>query len=230
VPEHVLDLTLELYPGLKTWDMKPPVTLLPYMTARLSRLGFNTTLLVLEDHCGTHVDAPLHFYDGALRSPAGPSVERTALDKLLGRAVALDLVALRAGPREAVTAELLAAAAARAGLEVRGGDIVLLRCWEGDWGAPGFFDALGIDASGAEWLLRRGVKSVGIDLPNLEGAIEPPFPAHEALLRPGVEVPIVENLVGLERLPARPFEFVGLPLKVRGATGSPIRAVALVEE
>ena len=228
--ERIVDLTLELYPGLKTWDMKPPVAVLPYMTARLSRLGFNTTLLILEDHCGTHVDAPLHFYDGALRSPAGGSVEALALEKLVGRAVMLDLVPLRGGPREPVGADMLAAAAARAGLEVRRGDVVLLRCWEGAWGGPGFFEALGIDGGGAAWLLERGVKSVGIDLPNLEGAIEPPFPAHEALLRPGVEVPIVENLVGLDRLPARPFEFVGLPLKVRGATGSPIRAVGLVEE
>jgi arylformamidase len=142
----------------------------------------------------------------------------------------LDLVPLRSNPREPVGAEMLAAAEARAGLEVTRDDIVLLRCWEGEWGTEGFFRALGIDASGGDWLLKRGIRSVGIDLPNLEGAIEPPFPAHEALLRPGVEVPIVENLVGLERLPARGFEFVGLPLKVRGATGSPIRAVGIVED
>jgi arylformamidase len=107
---------------------------------------------------------------------------------------------------------------------------VLVRCWDGEWGSAGFFDALGLDASGGDWLLERGASAVGIDLANLEGAIEPPFPCHEALLRPGVEVPIVENLVGLEQLPQGPFRFVGLPLKVRGATGSPIRAAALVEE
>lgn len=65
-----------------------------------------------------------------------------------------------------------------------------------------------------------------LDLPNLAGAVEPLFPAHEALLRPGVQVPIVENLVNLGRLSRRPFRFVALPLKVRGATGSPIRAAA----
>ena len=228
--ERVVDLTLELTQGLQTWDMKPPATLLPYMTARYSRLGFNTRLLILEDHVGTHVDAPLHFYDGDLRAPAGSSVEALPLEKLIGRAVVLDLVRLRSRPTEAVGAEMLAAAEARAGLAIERGDIVLLRCWEDAWGQGGCFAALGIDAGGGEWLLRKGVHAVGIDLPNLEGAIEPPYPAHEALLRPGVEVPIIENLVGLDQLPPRPFRFVGLPLRVRGATGSPIRAAALVEE
>src|SRR5205814_2442874 len=114
-----------------------------YMTATLSRLGFNTTLLTLEDHTGTHVDAPLHFYDGALRSPAGASVEATPLEKLLGRAVLLDVTRLRGGPDEPIGAELLAAAERKARLEVRRGDIVLVRGWEAEWGAPGFFDALG---------------------------------------------------------------------------------------
>src|SRR5947207_13875689 len=108
--ERVIDLTLGLVPGLRTWWMKPPVTILPYMTAALSRLGFNTTLLMLEDHTGTHVDAPFHFYDGALRSPAGPSVEATPLERLVGRAILLDVTLLRRGPAVPIGRELVDAA------------------------------------------------------------------------------------------------------------------------
>jgi len=110
VPTRIVDLTLTLKDGLRTWDIKPPFTLLPYMNAATFRLGFSTKLLVMEDHTGTHVDASLHFYDGVRRTPRGRSIAELPLDKLHGEAVCIDVSAKRAD--EPVTAEMLAVAVA----------------------------------------------------------------------------------------------------------------------
>jgi len=69
-------------------------------------------------------------------------------------------------------------------------------------------------------------KLVGVDTANVDHPNDSDFPAHHTLLRAGV--PIVENVVNLADLRVSTFTFVALPLRLRGASGSPIRAVALV--
>jgi arylformamidase len=233
VPARIVDLTLTLTHGLRTWDTKPPVTILPYMNAATFKLGFTTKLLVLEDHTGTHVDASAHFYDGVRRTPKGRAVAELPLEKLYGDAVCIDVSAKRGD--EPVTADLLAASAEKQKVEVQQGDIVLVRFWSGTWGGDAFMAARGLAKDACEWLVERGAKCVGVDHPNLEGrvaddagAVE--YPGHVLLLHPEREIPIVENLVGLKALRGKRFRFFALPLKIDGATGSPVRAVALLDD
>jgi len=233
VPARLVDLTLTLTHGLRTWETKPPVTILPYMSAATFKGGFTTKLLVIEDHTGTHVDASLHFYDGVRRTPKGHSISDLPLEKLFGDAVCLDVSAKRGD--EPVTAEMLASAAEKQKVEVRQDDIVLIRLWSGTWGGDAFMAARGLTKEACEWLLERGAKCVGVDHPNLEGRVADgsgtlEYPGHVLLLHPDREVPIIENLVGLRALRGRRFRFFALPLKIDGATGSPVRAIALVEE
>ena len=231
---RIVDLSLRLTHGLRTWDVKPPMTILPYLNAKTFALGFTTKLLILEDHTGTHVDAPFHFYDGERRTPRGHTIDEVALETLWGDAVLIDVASKR--PGEPVTAAMLEAAARDQRVEVRKGDIVLVRMWSGDWGEPmdAFLAARGLTRDGCEWLLERGAKCVGVDHPNLEGAVSEALgnadcPGHVLLLHPDREVPIVENLVQLDRIGAGRFRFFALPLNIAGATGSPVRAIALVE-
>jgi kynurenine formamidase len=235
VAERIIDLGLELTPGLQTWDVKPPFTILPYMTAQTFALGFNTKLLIMEDHTGTHVDATLHFYDGVHRSPRGKSIAEMHLEKLIGEAVLID--ASDKDPGEPVTRRLLEARAARQGVTIRRGDIVLVRFWPKPWGEPmaEFLNARGLDLDACEWLLDRNVKAVGVDHANLEGKLAKEFgnldaPGHVLFLHPAREIPIMENMVNLDRIGQTRFRFAALPLKLRWATGSPIRAVAIVNE
>ena len=229
---RIVDLTLPLTNGMRTWDVKPPFTILPYANASTFALGFSTKLLVMEDHTGTHVDAPIHFYDGELRRPRGRTIADVAPEKLVGEAVVLDVSAKR--PDEPVDAAMLARAAHD--VDVRGGDVVLVRFWPHGWGRPtmdAFLAARGLTRDACEWLLERGAKCVGVDHPNLEGAVSAAngnadCPGHVLLLHPDREMPIVENLVGLDALGDARFTFVALPLRIDGATGSPVRAVALV--
>jgi len=85
----------------------------------------------------------------------------------------------------------------------------------------------GLSSDAAEYLIELGVASVGLDTPNLDQAQAEDYPAHKLLLSKGV--PIIENLTNLEMIGASKFMFVGVPLKIRGASGSPIRAIAIVE-
>jgi kynurenine formamidase len=83
----------------------------------------------------------------------------------------------------------------------------------------------GLSGEAAKYLVGKGVSLVGCDTLAIDAAVSTENPAHYALL--GSEVYIVENLKNLDRLP--PFcLFLALPLKIRGGSGSPVRAVALV--
>lgn len=233
MPTRLVDLTLTLKDGLRTWDVKPPFTMLPYMNAATFKLGFSTKLLVMEDHTGTHVDASLHFYDGARRTPKGRGIAELPLEKLYGDAVCIDVSAKAAS--DPVTAEMLATATQKQKVEIRRDDIVLIRFWSGTWGGDAFLAARGLAKDACEWLLEREVKCVGVDHPNLEGRIAEELgnadcPGHVLFLHPDREIPIIENLVGLRGLRGKRFRFFGLPLKMDGATGSPIRAIALVDD
>lgn len=229
---RIVDLGLQLTEGLRTWDVKPPFTMLPCMSAATFRLGFSTKLLILEDHCGTHVDSTYHFYDGEFRAPRGRMIDEFPLDKFMGEAVLVDVSSK--APTDPVDRDLLAAAARDQKVDVKRGDILLVRTWAKGWGEPmeEFLKARAFTADACEWMLDQGVKMVGLDLPNLEGALSKEHdnldcPGHLLLLHPAREVLIVENLVNLDRIRAKRFEFYALPLHIKGATGSPVRAVAI---
>lgn len=232
---RIVDLGLELSNGLRTWDVKPPFTCFPYMTARTFTLGFSTKLLVMEDHTGTHVDAPNHFYDGEFRQPRGKTIAEMPLEKLIGEAVLID--ASDKDPGEPVSRKLLEARAADQHVQICCGEIVLIRFWAKAWGEPmdEFLNARGLTLDACEWLLEKGAKAVGVDHPNLEGRLAKELgnleaPGHLLFLHPSREIPIIENLVNLPNIGRARFQFMALPLKINGATGSPVRAIAIVEE
>jgi kynurenine formamidase len=235
VTERIIDLGLELTPGLQTWGGEAAVYHAPVHDGETFALGFNTKLLILEDHTGTHVDAPLHFYGGEYRAPRGRSIAEMPLEKLIGEAVLID--ASDKAPGEAVTRRLLETRAAAQGVTIRRGDIVLVRFWPKPWGEPmdEFLNARGLELDACEWLLAQGVKAVGVDHANLEGKLAKEFgnldaPGHILFLHPARDLPIMENLVNLDRIGQTRFRFAALPLKLHGATGSPIRAVAIVNQ
>jgi kynurenine formamidase len=229
---RIVDLGLRLTEGITTWDVKPPFTMLPCMNAATFRLGFSTKLLIMEDHCGTHVDSTYHFYDGEFRTPRGRTIDEFPLDKFVGEAVLID-VSFKA-PADPVDRSLLVAAARDQRVDVKRGDIVLVRTWARGWGEPmaEFLATRAFTADACEWLLEKEVKMVGLDLPNLEGALSERHgnlesPGHLLLLHPKREVLIIENLVNLDRIRSKRFEFYAPPLHIKGATGSPVRPVAI---
>lgn len=211
-------------------------------------------MITMGTHVGTHIDALAHVsHDGHLHGDVDVieglegGLYRThgvhTIPPFVGRGVLLDIAGLLGvdicDPGYEITPADLQAAAERQGTAVRSGDAVLVRSgWARHWDDGARYRGLddGVPGPGeaaARWLADQGATIVGADTIAFEclppGQGHALLPAHRVLL---VEagIPIVETL-DLEELAAgghHEFGFVIAPLKLVGATGSPIRPLALV--
>ena len=221
-------------------------------TGATNDAGANVERIEMTAHVGTHIDALGHFskgdrlYNGLL---AADTVTDWGLEKLgiehappmITRGLLLDVSGLDGGahlnPGRAVTPDELKRAAAAARVTIAPGDIVLIRT---GWGR--YYEAdnarylqgePGIDLPAAQWLTAQGVVAIGCDnmavevLPNPDRGLSMPVHQH-ALAEAGVY--LIENLAldELARDGVASFCLILLPTKFRGATGSPVRPVALV--
>jgi kynurenine formamidase len=206
-------------------------------------------IVVMPEHSGTHIDALAHqaenlvlhggvHVDSGVQTSAGFRVLGIeTMAPLVARGVLLDVAREnRVPPDHAITTEELQRAAADAGVEIRAGDVVLVRTGYGSlWSEPGeYLRAAGVSSAASRWLIDKKVSAVGADNMawDVLGPTDPDLgvtlPGHVLfLVRAGI--PIIENLNLEELAAARVYEFafVCLPLKMRGATGSPVRPIAI---
>lgn len=188
------------------------------------------------EHGGTHLDAPIHFSEG--RS----TVDAIDLERLVAPGVLVDVSDACARDRDhAVGVGELEGWEARHG-RIPEGAIVLLRTGFGArWpdrarylgtaargaGAVPDLHFPGLGPEAARWLAEeRRVAAVGIDTASIDPGQSTLFESHQELF--AREVPAFENLAALERLPATGFTVVALPMKIRGGSGAPLRAVAIL--
>jgi kynurenine formamidase len=184
------------------------------------------------EHAGTHVDAPIHF------SAGGATVDNVPLDNLIGPAVVIDVVAqANADSDYLATAADLSKYEAEYG-QITAEDVILIRTgWSSRWpntmeymgnDRPGRADELhfpGIAPELADVLVERAVKAVGIDTASIDHGPSKDFRAHQILMGAGVTG--LENLTGLEVLPARGAWVVAMPMKIGAGSGAPARIAAL---
>ena len=185
-------------------------------------IGSMNTVLTLNTHIGTHIDAPRHFYaDGA-------AVDELALDRLVMReAVVLDVSGKPAGA--GVSGEDLE----RTGVVPAAGQVAVIKTLWTDraWGKPEFWsNTIHLEPSVSEWTAARGVAAVAMDC-----FPEKPFwrmtlaPAerganHKRWLKAGI--PMIQLLTNLGSIADR-FTLVALPLRLRGMDGAPARVVGI---
>ena len=219
-----IDLSHTLEEGIPAWPTHARFSSTPYESQASGDVATHNGL-TLSEHTGTHMDAPLHFVP---EGPAHYGTDEIPLGSLAGRAATIEAADLGAG-------DLLGPDRIRAWEDEHGpiwrGDRVLIRYgWDGRWatgpeGRRFLEDWPGLSGEAAEYLVGKGVALVGCDTLAVDAAGSEENPAHHALL--GNEVYVVENLNNLDLLP--PFcLFLALPLKIKGGSGSPVRAVALV--
>jgi kynurenine formamidase len=187
------------------------------------------------EHGGTHIDAPIHFAQGH------QAVDEIPVNRLLGEAVVVDVTsaadanpdyqvsvgdfqrAEKAGPIPPDAIVLL-----RTGFSSRWPDAVryLGTAARGEEGAAHLhFPGLHPDA--AKWLIaERRVKAIGIDTASIDYGPSTLFESHRLLYER--DIPAFENLTALDRLPERGAYVVALPMKIRGGSGAPLRAIAIV--
>jgi arylformamidase len=222
---EILDLSHEWYDGMPNIGRNPVSFGTLYDRQGMEeltqgKLSMEGRLIVMPEHCGTHFDSPFHF------DPDGMDVAQYPLDRLVLPGHLLDLTATR--KREPITIADLERAQEASGREIGSGTALL--AWTGadrDWGQPGFErERAFVPVETARWLVERGISLFGTDLIGMDDPDEWWWPTHAEWLRGGV--PMVQQLCGLERLVGKEFFFVVLPLKMRGGTGSPVRAAAFV--
>lgn len=186
-----------------------------------------TYQLVMNEHNGTHVDAPAHFISDA-EPEAHVTIERVPPGKLVGRGARLDCRQIPAGAT--VSREFIERWETGHGA-LRAWDIVLFNFgWSSHWGLrpndKTYLDNWpGVSMDAAEYLIEKRAAALGVDSlsPDSPEALRT-TPIHPAVLRK--QLLIIENLCRLDELPDF-FLFVALPLKIKGGSGSPIRAVGL---
>ena len=219
----IIDLSFPIRPHFR-WKVEP--------TLRSSHARgdiFQSTILTITCHAYTHVDAPVHFL------PGDRDIASMPVDQWIGEAAVVDLTHL--GDNGEVSAGELDAHATH----VRRGDIVLLRT---DWprkvsveSEKFWRDAPYTARSACDWLVGRGVKAVGYDYPPdqcIRTMIFTPGTSversecvtHDVFFPAGITV--IEYLTNLDAIGVPRCRFMALPLRIEGADGSPVRAVALV--
>jgi kynurenine formamidase len=208
-------------------------------------------ILTMMEHTGTHIDALCHQACGLkmhggvpasdVETPFGfTQLGIETVPPLLGRGVLLDVAGWKGQAplprRYSISADELKACAAAQQLEVRPGDVLLVRTgYDTLWQDEAIYlDAAGVAKSGTLWAAERGVRAVGADnmawdVPDeRDPETGATLFAHVYLL-PQQGVYIIENLNLQELARDRRWEFafIGIPLKFQGATGSPLRPLAL---
>ena len=202
----ILDITVPIREGMVTWEGDPEVRL-ERVSAIADGAPVNLSRLDFGVHTGTHVDAPIHFIDGAGGADALP------LEAMIGWANVVD--ATRADVLDRATLARLAIPAGSERLLFKTPSSSL---WAREEFVPDFVELTG---DGAEYLIARHVKLVGIDYLSVGDE-----DAHRALLGAGVVA--LEGLDLREIEPGR-YQLVCLPLRIAGSDGAPARAILIAD-
>ncbi len=208
---RIYDLTLTISPTLPVWPGDPRV-----VVERVSKIEegevANVTRMNISAHTGTHVDAPYHFLED------GSTVEHLSLKTLTGRAYLVHLP----DDVDLITTEVLK----KANVPPRTRRVLFKTRNSKQWanGATEFItDYVALSADAAEYLIKRGVKLIGVDYLSVapyDAVIE----THKILLKAGII--IVEGLNFSEVAQGR-YNFYCLPLKIANADGAPARAIMM---
>lgn len=228
---EIIDLSQDIYEGMPVYKDLPQVT----MTVHNSHEEWNgidnpetktpaVHKLQLGEHTGTHVDAINHM---AIQHK-GKSIDTMPLSMFYSEGICLDFS--HKGLRELITSEEIEEACQTAGLDIRPGDTVLLytdhyrKHFQSDnWG-----NGPGITAEAARWLGELKISAFGVE--TMSPGVPKVSNREVHHICGELNFTHYENMVNLHQLIGRGrFRFIGFPLKIRGGTGSPVRAVAVFE-
>lgn len=200
----------DLSPGLSeetvVWPGDSPVVIREHKSIEKGA-GYNLTSVSLSSHSGSHVDAPRHFY------PDSASVDELPLDTLIGTAQIIEITA------DSVDEKLLEEKLAGKNIE----RLIIKTRNSSLWSNPNFDkNYVSLTNSGADCLINKGIKLVGIDYLSIESIDSRDAYVHKVLLQNGIV--IIEGL-NLSEVQSGEYELFCLPLKLEGIDGAPARVV-----
>jgi kynurenine formamidase len=188
------------------------------------------------EHGGTHIDAPVHFARGR------QTVDRIPLESLIARAVVVDVSTQSAANADYQVAVNDLTRFEQANGRIPDGSIVLFKTgYANRWpdtaaylGTAERGDAAvaklhfpGLHPDAAKWIIdNRAVKAVGIDTASIDYGQSTLYETHRTLY--ARDIPALENVASLDRLPPTGALLIALPMKIGGGSGAPVRVVAVV--
>lgn len=233
---EIVDLTWAFGEDTLYWPTSPSAFQLERLAYGPTEAGFfyASNALSTPEHGGTHLDAPIHFGEGRWASDEIP------VDRLIGPGVVIDVSAQAAADADyRLTRADVEAWEAEHGAVPEGAIVLLRTGWGQYWpdalrylgdDTPGdasnlHFPSYGQDA--AELLVNeRGVAVLGVDTASIDHGPSTDFIVHQ--IANGANVPGLENVAHLDRVPATGAWILALPMKIAGGSGGPLRIVALV--
>ncbi len=227
MPRRIIDLSQDIYQGMPVHPRHCRTYIFPNITreeyVRLVGFPFFTRNILMNEHGPTHCDAINEY------SAEGPTIDQMSLELFCGSAICLDLSHIPS--HQFIRRQDLEQAVAESGLSIQKNDIVLIHTghFAATYGTPAYLtDYAGMDRGAMEWLADQQVVNVGVDAPSIDHPADPKFSAHVVCAERGLTN--TEHLKNLDQLRGRRFQYFGLPLKIIGGTGSPIRAIAILED
>ncbi len=229
---EIIDLSQEIFTGMPVFPNLPQVEITMHVSheewdgiSDSDVVSPAVNRLELGEHTGTHVDAINHM----ARQFRGQSIDTMPLTMFYTEGICLDLS--YKGLRELIETADLERALSVAGLEIKQGDTVLLYTdhYRRTFGTDDWGHGPGISIDAARWLGQQKVAAFGVETmsPGVRHV------SNKEVHRICGELGFThyENMVNLHQLIGRGrFRFIGLPLKIRGGTGSPVRAIAVFEQ
>ena len=213
----VIDLTLTISEEIPTFPGSPQPNFINWET--LEKDGYNLELLFLSSHTGTHIDAPYHFLK------KGQKIHQIVTRRLVSEAI---LIKIRKGANQSITKVDIQKFEKKYGKIDDGSTVIFHTGWQKNLKKESYFlRNPGLAVSAAKYLASKKINLVGIDSPSIDLGKDSKFSVHHILAKSGIL--IVENLANLEKINSEMFHLIVAPLKLKNATGSPVRAMALTD-
>ncbi|PJC51290.1 MAG: cyclase [Nitrosopumilales archaeon CG_4_9_14_0_2_um_filter_34_16] len=210
----LIDLSLTISESIPNFPGSPKPHFINW--SNIKDDGYNLELLFLSSHTGTHIDAPYHF------AKNGPKINQIPLDRLVGNGI---LIKLRKDRNMSITKSDITSFEKNNGIIPDHSSVFFYTTWQKNLKNDNYFtENPGLDTSAAKYLTSKKINLVGTDSPSIDLGKDESFSVHHIFSKNNIL--IVENLTNLNKIPSKEFTFTILPLKIKDATGSPVRAIA----
>jgi arylformamidase len=209
----IIDLTLEIDEYIQVFPNSPKVNILQW--SNFDNHKYVSEVLFSSTHVGTHVDAPYHF------QKYSNTVEKIPLNRLIINEN-IKVLKIEKGDDEKIEIGDLR------DYNIMKNDTILINTnWVLNRALDKYFNKNpGLSEEAAKYLADAEINLVGIDGPSIDPAIDHDFNSHRIFS--ANDIPIIENLINLDRLLNKKFTFMALPLKLKNCSGSPVRALAIM--
>ena len=213
----VIDLTLTVSEKIPTFPGSPKPHFIEWET--ISKDGYNLELLFLSTHTGTHIDAPFHFVKN------GKKIHEIKPERLVNEAV---LIRIGKNSNRSISKTDIQNFEQKNGKIENGSTVIFHTGWQKNLNNEFYFtENPGLSVSAAKYLVSKKINMVGIDSPSIDLGTDSKFSVHHILAKNNIL--IVENLANLNKIKSNNFHLITSPLKLKNATGSPIRAFGFVD-